>query len=180
MALFTIEGWAFLARWGHFFAGITWIGLLYYFNFVQVPSFAQMEAGSRTDAIRHLVPRALWWFRWMALATWLTGATILGIGWRDYNASLLGVSILTGALLGTIMLVNVWAVIWPNQSVVIASAEATATGGQANPAAAAAGRKALIASRMNVVFSIPLLFFMGATHHLVPGAVAHFVAGDSS
>ena len=177
--IFTMEGWSFLARWGHFFGGIAWIGLLYYFNFVQVPSFAQMDAGSRTDALRRLVPRALWWFRWMALLTWLTGTAMLVIDWADYNMSILGVSILSGALLGTIMLLNVWGVIWPNQKVVIANAETTATGGQPLPNAAAAGRKAFIASRTNVVFSIPLLFFMGATHHLVPGGAAHFVAGDS-
>src|SRR5437870_10264571 len=84
-----------------------------------------------------------------------------------------GEAIFTGALFGTLMFVNVWAVIWPKQQIVIASAVAAASGGQANPAAAAAGRRAFLASRTNVVFSIPMLFFMGAATHWPPTRITH-------
>ena len=157
-----------LSRWGHYLAGVTWIGLLYYFNFVQVPSFAAFEAGPRTEAIRKLVPRALWYFRWGAVLTALTGISILAFQEQmdgDYFKSASGVSISVGMLLALIMFANVWMFIWPNQRIVIANAEATAAGKDADPAAAGAGRKALCASRANALFSIPMLFFMGATSH---------------
>ena len=171
MEILTQDGLSFLARWGHFLAGITWIGLLYYFNFVQGPSFAQFDAGARTEATRKLVPRALWWFRWAAVATVVAGLVILLTDERfteqpgEYITSSIGTSILTGALFGMIMLANVWMVIWPNQRIGIASAERVAAGGQADPGAADAARRALIASRTNVLFSVPMLFFMGATSH---------------
>ena len=155
----------FMLRWLHFLAGITWIGILYYFNFVQTPFFAETEATIRTGAIQKLVPRALWWFRWGAMLTFLSGAAILGILKASWGNPW-GMTILTGAAFGTMMFLNVWLVIWPNQKVVIASAVAVAGGGQANPAAAAAGRRAFLASRTNVVFSFPMLFFMGAASHL--------------
>jgi len=171
MALLSKDGAEFLLRWLHFLSGITWIGLLYYFNFVQGPFFAEADAATKSVATQKLVPRALWWFRWSASLTFLTGALIIA---NRASQSPAGVpvmnpwsaAIFTGALLGTLMLVNVWGVIWRNQKVVIASAVAAASGGQANPAAAAAGRRAFLASRTNVVFSIPMLFFMGAASHL--------------
>ena len=167
--IFHRVGGAILSRWVHFLAGITWIGLLYYFNFVQVPSFALFEAGPRTEAVRKLVPRALWWFRWAAALTVLSGVGILAAQEQLDKASYFitppGLSILTGIFLGLIMFGNVWLVIWPNQQIVIASAERVAAGGEADPAAATAGRKALLASRTNTMFSFPLLFFMGATSH---------------
>lgn len=176
MEIFTEEGAALLARWTHFLAGITWIGLLYYFNFVQAPSFAAFEAGARTEAIRKLVPRALAWFRYSALLTWLAGVGVILVfidesGWAQWDEVLTrpfpqGLSILSGMSLGTLMFLNVWGVIWPNQKIVIASAEATATGGTADPGAADAGRRALLASRTNVVLSIPMLFFMATSSHL--------------
>ena len=181
--IFTNTGYAFLSRWAHFLAGITWIGLLYYFNFVQVPAFAEMEAGARSEVLRKVTFRALWWFRWGAALTILSGFMILffserlffsfsdGFAWEgqqtlDYFASAGGISILTGATLGTAMFLNVWMVIWPAQKIVIGSAETVAGGGEADPAAAPAGRRALLASRANTLFSIPLLFFMAATVHL--------------
>jgi len=85
-----------------------------------------------------------------------------------------------GALFGTLMLANVWRVIWPNQKIVIASAVAAATGGQANPAAAAAGRRAFLASRTNVVFSVPMLFFMGAATHMPPNPITHLMGTGSA
>ena len=168
MEIFTQEGGVILSRWAHYLAGVTWIGLLYYFNFVQVPSFAQFEAAPRTEAINKLVPRALWWFRWGAVATLVSGILILIAQENmdgDYFESPAGVSISTGMLLAIIMFLNVWLVIWPNQRKVIASAQRVAAGGEADPAAAPAGRKALLASRTNTLFSIPMLFFMGATSH---------------
>ena len=106
-----------LSRWGHVLAGVTWIGLLYYFNFVQVPSFAEFEAASRTDALRKLVPRALWWFRWGAALTLATGLLIFAFQ-EDYKNSYMKtvpwLSIFTGMLFAIIMFANVWLVIWPN------------------------------------------------------------------
>jgi uncharacterized membrane protein len=170
MEIFTRQGMEMLGRWGHYLAGVTWIGLLYYFNFVQVPSFAQFEAGPRNESISKLVPRALWWFRYGALLTLLTGLWIIfsqdDIG--DYFDSPRGVAISTGILLALIMFTNVWAIIWPNQKKVIANAQRVAAGGEADPEAAAAGRRAALASRTNTLFSVPMLFFMGAASHFAP------------
>ena len=174
MALFSSAGVEFLLRWIHFLAGITWIGLLYYFNLVQVPFFAEADAATKSNATQKLVPRALWWFRWSAMVTFLSGALIIlkRVGEAPEGVSVWtspwGVAILTGALFGTLMFLNVWLVIWPKQKVVIANAVAVAGGGQANPAAAGAARRAFLASRTNFVFSIPMLFFMGAATHLAP------------
>lgn len=169
MELLTRGGLEMLGRWGHVLSGVTWIGLLYYFNFVQVPSFAQFEAAPRTEAIRKLVPRALWWFRWAAVLTLLTGIWILATFSAErhegYWPNAPGVSISTGMLFAITMFLNVWLVIWPNQKTVIASAERVAGGGEADPAAAPAGRKALLASRTNTLFSIPVLWFMLFTSH---------------
>lgn len=168
MEIFSQAGFAMLARWWHYLAGVTWIGLLYYFNFVQTPAFVQFEAGPRTEAFRKLVPRALWWFRWGAMLTVLTGLLVLGLQENfdgDYMKSPAGISISTGALFGIIMFLNVWLVIWPNQKIVIANAEATAAGREALPNAAAAARKGACASRTNTLLSIPMLFFMGFTSH---------------
>jgi uncharacterized membrane protein len=175
MQIFTSGGVEFLLRWVHFLAGITWIGLLYYFNFVQGPFFAEADAATRSNATQKLVPRALWWFRWSAAVTFLSGFIIMGKRFGEappgvsVGSTPWGVAIMTGALFGTLMLVNVWGVIWRNQKVVIANAVAVAGGGQANPAAAAAARRAFLASRTNVVFSFPMLFFMGAASHFPVG-----------
>jgi len=176
----------FLLRWLHFLSGITWIGLLYYFNFVQGPFMAEADPATKSAATQKLVPRALAWFRWSALVTFLTGAAIIGdrIGRAPEGTSAWStpwaITILTGALFGTVMLINVWGVIWRNQKVVIASAKAAASGGQANAAVPAAARRAFLASRTNVVFSIPMLFYMGAaSHYTLPagGNQAAFWAG---
>lgn len=176
-ALFSHTGGEMLLRWMHYFAGVVWIGMLYYFNFVQGEWFKELDAdekikSSRGVAVRTLVPRALAWFRYGALATWITGILIIGsksavtegfmglmqTGWWAYIG--------TGTLFGTLMFLNVWLVIWPNQKIVIASAKQVAAGGAALPEAAAAGAKAGLASRHNTLFSVPLLFFMGAASHL--------------
>ncbi len=156
-----------LLRWGHFLAGITWIGLLYYFNLVQTPFFGETEAPVRSGAIQKLVPRALWWFRWGAMFTIIFGVTYLLIWWHklDWTFTAWTVAIFTGGAMGLIMWANVWFVIWPKQKIIIANAVAMAGGAAANPAAAAAGRRAGLASRTNTLFSIPMLFFMGAASH---------------
>jgi len=165
----TADGWLFLMRWIHFLAGITWIGILYYFNFVQTPFFGTELGGTaRGPMVRGLMPNALWWFRWGAMVTFLTGWIII-IG-RTHQGVTLGdgymTRILTGSAIGTIMWANVWFVIWPAQKVVIASAEQVAKGGTAIPEAAAFGARAGLASRTNTLFSIPMLFFMGAASHM--------------
>src|SRR3970040_626502 len=170
MALLSGEGWLFLLRWFHFLAGITWIGVLYYFNFIQTPFFGTELGGqARSPMIRGLVPNALWWFRWGAMFTFLTDWTIVLTKWGHEGVPLSSgylTLILTGGLIGTLMWFNVWFVIWPAQQVVIASAEKVAGGGAALPEAAARGARAGLASRTNTLFSIPMLFFMGAARHL--------------
>jgi uncharacterized membrane protein len=173
--IFDNYGLNFLARYAHVLAGITWIGLLYYFNFVQVPAFAQLDAGARNQTVDKLASRALWWFRWAALATFLFGLLIGFIPLTSdgdgafltdgYFKSEQGISISTGMLLGITMFLNVWGVIWPKQKIVIANARNVLAGGEADPAAADAGRAALLASRMNTIFSIPMLMFMVGTSH---------------
>ncbi len=156
----TQTGLEMLFRWGHFLAGITWIGLLYYFNFIQGEYFKEADAGAKSDAVQKLVPRALWWFRWGALFTFVTGLAILAIRGSGWS-----VDIYIGALLGTFMFLNVWLIIWPNQKIVIESTEKAAKGGAALPAAADAAAQAALASRTNTLFSLPMLFFMGASAH---------------
>ncbi len=153
-----------LERWLHFLAGITWIGLLYYFNFVQVPALAAAAAdtgGPGGAAItKYVAPRALLWFRWAAVVTWLAGAALLGSRFvpamtlQGENA-IIGL----GAWLGTIMLLIVWGIIWPNQKKILGIKPA------ADEEKAKARRTALLASRTNLMLSIPMLFFMAASAH---------------
>ena len=156
----------FLARWSHILFGITWIGLLYYFNFVQTEYFKEAEPDARVDAFSKLVPRALWYFRWAALLTFLTGLVMLG-----YRGAASTADIIVGSVLGTLMLLNVWGIIWRNQKIVIASNQAVAAGGEADPAAAEAAPKAALASRTNTLFSIPMLWFMVASAHMPSGSI---------
>lgn len=152
---------AYLFRWIHFFAGVAWIGLLYYFNFVQTEYFKEADAPAKASAISKLVPRALWWFRYGALFTFLSGLALAG-----FLGAAVNFYIIVGMLLGTLMFLNVWLIIWPNQKIVIASNEQVLAGGEADPAAAGALAKAGLASRTNTLFSLPMLFFMGASAHL--------------
>lgn len=154
-----------LDRWLHILAGITWVGLLYYFNFVQVPGLAKAKAdGTAAGITKHIAPRALLWFRWAAVATWVTGALYL-LGSQTFGGAftlqgphgVLGI----GVWLGTIMFINVWAVIWPNQKKVLGIVEAT------DEQKAKSARVALLASRTNTMLSIPMLFFM------VTGSLSH-------
>ena len=165
----------YLARWAHYLFGIVWIGLLYYFNFVQTEYFKEAEADHRAGAIQKLVPRALWWFRWGAAFTFLTGLVLLFLIHKNMSAAGFSFDILVGATLGTLMAINVWMVIWPNQKIVIASAQQVAAGGEALSEAAIAAPKAALASRTNTLFSIPMLFFMGSSAH----ATTNMVTGAS-
>ncbi|WP_223787921.1 urate hydroxylase PuuD [Marinicella meishanensis] len=140
-----------LARWFHGLFGITWIGLLYYFNFVQGEYFKEASQDALPDVKAKLAPRALWWFRWGAMMTFLTGVLLLGVLGATLNGW-----ITLGALLGTFMMLNVWLVIWPNQKVVLGMQSGDV------PRAAA---KAALASRTNTLFSAPMLFCMFASKH---------------
>jgi uncharacterized membrane protein len=160
----------FLMRWLHYVFGIIWIGHLYYFNFTQAPFFGETDAATKSNAIQKLVPRALWWFRWGAMFTFITGLIMLSIWGSRVGGEALktsfGLFISVGSILGTIMFLNVWLVIWPAQKIVIESTTNVAQGKPALPNAAAKGAAAMLASRSNTLFSIPMLFFMGAASHL--------------
>ncbi len=150
-----MEFFNILMRWGHLLFGITWIGMLYYFNFVQGGYFKQASPEALADAKAKLAPSALWWFRWGAMLTFITGVILLaGVGkngqLNDY--------IVAAALMGTLMFLNVWLIIWPNQKIALGMVEGDA---------AAAGAKALLASRTNVLFSAPMAFGMLAGPHFV-------------
>ncbi len=143
----------FLFRWSHLLFGITWIGLLYYFNFVQGGYFKQASPEALSDAKAKLAPSALWWFRWGAMMTFLTGVVLL-VGL--HHTSLINDYIIIGSALGTLMFLNVWLVIWPNQKIALGLVEGD------GPAAAA---KALLASRTNTLFSAPMAYCMLASSH---------------
>ena len=154
-------------RWFHAVAGIAWIGLLYYFNFVQVPALKDAAADGTAGGItKHVAPLALLWFRWAALATWLAGAALLGGNFS--NAFLLQPGwepIGIGSWLGTIMLFNVWGLIWPNQQKILGMKKAT------DEEKVKARRVALLASRTNTLLSIPMLLLMtnGLSHRALLG-----------
>lgn len=177
LALFSSEGFIYFLRWFHYFFGVTWIGLLYYFNFVQTPFMGDptTDAATKSGLTRGLVPRALWWFRWAAMFTFLTGLAILAIRASQNPASMnapWGVGITTGAMIGILMFLNVWLIIWPNQKVIIANANNVAAGQPGNPALPQHAARAALASRTNVLFSFSMLFFMGAGRHLPFGQSA--------
>jgi uncharacterized membrane protein len=178
-------GLQFIARWLHVLSGITWIGLLYFFNFVQTPAYAELSPGARNEAFDKLTWRALWWFRWAAMSTFAFGILMLGIyssadlpsGAKNYAdpTSVTGASILTGILFGITMLANVWMVIWPNQQIVIGSVRKQLAGGEADPAQPGSAKKAARASRTNTFFSITMLWFMVFTAHF---SQLYATAGD--
>lgn len=170
VALFTQEGLVMILRWIHFFAGVAWIGHLYYFNFVQGAFMPEVDATVKNNVFAKLVPRAMWWFRYGALWTFLSGLTMLLIAGKELGGDFMntpyGIYIWTGALLGTCMFLNVWLIIWPIQKGLIENGAASLSGGTVNAEVAKRAPNALLASRTNVLFSIPLLFFMGAARHL--------------
>ena len=149
-----------LGRWLHIMAGVMWVGLLYYFNFVQAAAMKDAQADATAAGIaKHVAPRALLFFRWAAVVTWLAGMWLLGdkvdeaFLFREKAYVPIGV----GAWLGTIMFLNVWALIWPNQKKILGIAPAS------DDEKARARRVAFLASRLNVVLSMPMLFFMSAS-----------------
>jgi uncharacterized membrane protein len=156
-----------LARWIHFMAGVMWIGLLYYFNFVQVAALKAATAdGNAAGITKHVAPRALLFFRWAAVVTWLAGAALLGDQFGSaftLSNGMAGIGI--GAWLGTIMLFNVWVLIWPNQKKILGMVQAS------DEEKNKARRLAFLASRTNTMLSIPMLFFMagGWSHRAIFG-----------
>ena len=161
-----LNTWSLMV-WLHVFFGVIWVGLLYYFNFVQTPAMATATAdsdGPGPAAIgKYVAPLALLWFRWAALLTWLTGAATLEImGLGIGNAFMLGsgaVIIGVGAWLGTIMLFNVWVLIWPNQKKILGIVQAS------DEEKAKARVVAAMASRTNTFLSIPMLMCMVGQGH---------------
>jgi uncharacterized membrane protein len=163
-----------LAVWIHIVAGVMWIGLLYYFNVVQTPGMADAAADKGgpggAGISKYIAPRALWWFRWAAVLTWLTGvwylvragtfgsAVTLGNLGQEHYGLVIGI----GGWLGTIMLFNVWVLIWPNQKKILGIVPAN------DQEKAAARKTAALASRTNFVLSIPLLMCMAASNHPLP------------
>lgn len=150
-----------ISRWIHLLAGVMWIGLLYYFNFVNVAAAKAAAAdGTAAGISKHVMPRALLYFRWAAVVTWLAGAALLG---ANFGAAFLlqksHVAIGIGAWLGTIMLLNVWGLIWPNQKRILGMVPAT------DEEKNRARRVAFLASRTNTALSIPMLYFMAAGAH---------------
>ena len=140
-----------LFRWGHIVVGIAWIGLLYYFNFVQTEYVKKADPEAKKDVMQKLAPNALWWFRWAAFFTFLTGLYLLYVQER-----MITTAIALGTLMGTIMMLNVWGIIWRNQKVVIGLKEGDAV---------KAGAKAALASRTNTLLSLPMLYFMVSSAH---------------
>ena len=162
-----------LGRWLHIGAGVMWIGMLYYFNFVQVHALGQAAKDNPPTGAgitKHVAPRALLFFRWAAVVTWLAGALILGDKLDDafFFKERAYIPIGVGAWLGTIMLFNVWVLIWPNQKKILGFLPAS------DEEKAKARRVAFLASRTNVLLSIPMLFFMVASHGVLRAQVHFF------
>ena len=156
-----------LGRWLHIVGGVFWIGLLYYFNVAQIPALAAANADKGgpggAGIVKYVAPRALLWFRWAAVVTWLTGAWLLGPRLVDaFTLQEGSVVIGIGAWLGTIMLFNVWVLIWPNQKKVIGVVPAT------DEEKAKARRTATLASRTNFLLSFPMLLCMAGSAHGLP------------
>jgi uncharacterized membrane protein len=162
-----------LGRWLHIVSGVMWIGLLYYFNVVQVPGLADAAADKGgpggAGISKYIAPRALFWFRWAAVATWITGAWYLGSGFGDSGAFAKAFTLQpgfrtigVGAWLGTIMLFNVWMIIWPNQQKILGLKPAT------DDEKVKARRHAFLASRTNTMLSLPMLLCMAASAHGLP------------
>jgi uncharacterized membrane protein len=160
-------------RWLHIVSGVTWIGLLYYFNVVQTPGLAAAGADKGgpggAGITKYIAPRALLWFRWAAVATWLTGAIYLMVGYGNWSGIVMAFgmqpgfrSIGTGAWLGTVMLFNVWVFIWPNQKKILGLVPAS------DEEKAAARKIAGRASRINFILSLPMLMCMGGQSHGLP------------
>jgi uncharacterized membrane protein len=167
------DGWtfgAFFFRWLHVLSGVMWIGLLWYFNFVQIPNMAKIPDEQKPAIGKVIAPAALWWFRWGAMATIVTGLILAGLNGYFWGAVTLdtfftgGVAknwaIGIGMWLGVIMWFNVWFVIWPNQKKALGIVEVDAE------TKAASARTAMLFSRTNTLLSIPMLFSMVSAQNL--------------
>ena len=160
--------WAFLFRWLHVLSGVMWIGLLWYFNFVQIPNMANIEADQRPAITKVIAPAALFWFRWGAMSTIVTGLILAWLSGYVVDAILIGITsgvakhtaIGIGMWLGTIMWFNVWFVIWPKQQIALGMVEAE------DAAKAAAGRTAMLFSRTNTMLSIPMMYAMVSAQNI--------------
>ena len=188
----------FWFRYLHILAGIAWIGLLYYFNLVQVPGLAAYgdEGKARNITITQIATRALWWFRWASVATLATGVLLTSYTGTQYVDGYMknflnhtgddlaknsaNAAIAVGMALGILMAANVWMVIWKNQKVVIANAANVLSGGEANPDAATSGRRAMLASRQNMIFSITMLFGMVGSAHFYATAFTTTTSGAAN
>jgi uncharacterized membrane protein len=177
MFLFTRDGFWGAFRYLHVLSAVMWMGLLWFFNLVQTPAFAEMEPGARNNAFDKLTWRALWWFRYGALATLGTGILVLLFGLGDtglyghseFWKSPSGLMLSAAILFAVIMAYNVWMVIWPAQQTVIGNARNVQAGGQPDPAAPAAARRGAMASRQNTIFSLTVFLGMVGTQHFFPG-----------
>ncbi len=160
--------WPFLFRWLHVLSGVMWIGLLWYFNFVQIPTMPKIPDELKPAVGKHIAPAALWWFRWGAMSTIVTGLILAALNGYLLEAILIGLTdgvpkhtaIGIGMWLGTIMFINVWFVIWPNQKRALGIVEADAD------TKAKSARTAMLFSRTNTLLSIPMLFAMVAAQNL--------------
>ena len=139
----------------HILFGIAWIGLLYYFNFVQTEYVKVADPDAKADVMKKLAPNALWWFRWAAFFTFLTGLILI-----HQITARIGTEIILGVTMGTIMMLNVWGIIWRNQKIVL---------GMKDGDVATAAAKAGLASRTNTLFSVPMLMYMVYSAH-APGS----------
>ena len=164
--LFDYSWWTFFFRWLHVMSGVMWIGHLWYFNFVQIPSMPKIPDEQKPAITKVIAPTALFWFRWGALATVVTGLILAYLSGYLMNALKLGIgdgnhkftAIGFGMWLGLIMAYNVWFIIWPNQQKALGMVEATADEKKS------AGRTAMLFSRTNTMLSIPMLYAMTSTH----------------
>jgi uncharacterized membrane protein len=169
MTLFSGAAAEFWMRWIHYIFGILWIGHLYYFNFSQTPFMGEADAATKSQIFQKLTPRTMFWFRWGAMFTFLSGWAMIG-----HKMGALGIPatsawatiILSGGILGTLMFLNVWLVIWPINKLAIENATRVAKGESAIPGLAEMMPRSAIASRTNTLFSLPMLFFMGSASHL--------------
>ena len=160
--------WGFFFRWLHVLSGVMWIGILWYFNFVQIPNMPKIEDAQKPAITQVIAPAALFWFRWGAMATIVTGLILAWLNGYIADAITLGITsgvakhsaIGIGMWLGTIMWFNVWFIIWPKQQIALGMVEADAA------AKAAAGRTAMLFSRTNTMLSIPMLYAMVSAQNL--------------
>jgi uncharacterized membrane protein len=177
MFLFTKSGFWGAFRYIHVLSAVMWMGLLWFFNFVQTPAYAEMEPAARNNAFDKVTWRALWWFRWAAIATLVTGILIIGAGSSlspsayngDFWKSSPGLMLSAAILFAFIMAYNVWMIIWPAQQIVITNARNVQAGQEPNPEAPKAARRGAMASRQNTIFSFTVFLGMVGTQHFFGG-----------